>query len=377
MFAMTDSPEYRDALPGGVPRGRGAGINPGNRYESVKLHVLGEFLDEQAREREAEGETGQPKVPTRVYQDASRSIINKVVSDDVPFEWSVNPYRGCEHGCVYCYARPDHERLGFSSGLDFETKIMAKMDAPQLLREELARPSWKGEVIAMPTVTDCYQPIEEKLRVTRGVLEVMAECRQPVGIVTKNRLVTRDIDLFKELTRFHAVKVAVSVTSLDADLSRKMEPRASSPRDRLRAISELTSAGVHVMVMVAPIVPGLNDKEIPAILKAASEAGAKSAGYVLLRLPWQLKEIFVDWLQRNYPERAGHVESLIRDAHNGKLYDAAPGQRRRGSGAVAEQISQMMNVFRDRYGLRDRGVPLSGADFRRPRDGGQMELFGE
>ena len=370
-----DTYEYADALPnGGAIHGRGAGLNPGNRFESVRLHVLGEHIDQMIAE--TSGVPGQ--VQTQVFRDRSVKVINRVDSPDIGFNWSINPYRGCEHGCIYCYARPFHELLGFSSGLDFETKIMAKLDAPKLLRKELASPRWKGETIAMSGVTDCYQPIESKLQITRGCLEVMAQCRQPVGIVTKNRLVCRDMDLLCELAKYNAVRVAISLTSLDAKLASKMEPRASSPAERLRTISKLGAAGVPVMAMVAPIIPGLNDREIPQLLEAAADAGAQSAGYVLLRLPYQIKALFLDWLAREFPDRAKHVENLLRGTRGGALYDATYGKRMKGTGEVARQIGKLFRVFSKRYGLagrREKQPPMSGDSFRRPSLDGQMGLF--
>ncbi len=370
---MPEPFEFADALATGPLKGRGAALNPGNRYETVRLHVLGEFLDQQ----QIDGD--QPKrAATIVYEDETRTIINHVDprnSPDIPFEWSINPYRGCAHGCIYCYARPDHERLGFSCGLDFETRLVAKPNAPALLRKELASPKWKGDVIAMSGVTDCYQPIEAQMKITRGCLEVMAEFRQPVGIVTKNRLVLRDLDVLKEMAAHQVVHVAISVTTLDNALAAKLEPRASSPGDRLRTIRELTEAGVPTMAVVAPIIPGLTDKEIPAILEAVAEAGAISAGYVLLRLPHQIKALFLEWLQRHFPDRAAHVESLIRDTRDGELYQSAHYERKRGTGAIAEQIRAMFKLFCKRYGL-DRSMPAYAKEsFRRPGDG-QMSLFG-
>jgi DNA repair photolyase len=368
---MPDDFEYRDALLHASARGRGAQLNPGNRHESLRLHVLGEHLDQVITEQ---GDDGQ-QVRTEVFADRTKTIINHVASPDIGFNWSINPYRGCEHGCIYCYARPDHERLGFSCGLDFETKIVAKFDAPKLLRQELAHPRWKGETIAMSGVTDCYQPIEEKLRITRGCLQVMAECRQPVSIVTKSRLILRDLDLLTTLAADRAASVAVSITTLDPSLSRRMEPRASSPAQRLKTIETLAAAGIPVSVMTAPIIAGLNDREVPSILEAASRAGARSAGWVMLRLPHQIKALFLDWLQREFPDRATHVESLIRQMRGGDLYDATWRTRQRGEGPMAEQIARVFKIFSKRYGL-DRPWPgLSSKSFRPPPLQGQMPLF--
>ncbi len=375
---MPESFEYQDGLTQGAVRGRGAGLNPGNRFEAVRLHVLGEHLDQVAIE--IGGTAGQ--VATQVFRDHTRKAINRVDSPDIGFNWSINPYRGCEHGCIYCYARPFHEMLGLSSGLDFETKIIAKLDAPKLLRKELASPRWKGETIAMSGVTDCYQPLEARLRITRGCLEVLAECRQPVGIVTKNRLILRDLDLLTELARHNAVRVAVSLTSLDPHLAAKMEPRASSPADRLHTIKELNQAGVPVVVMVAPIIPAINDREIPNILEAAAQAGAIGAHYVLLRLPYQIKTLFKDWLVKHFPNRAKHVETLIRDTRGGELYDATYGVRMRGTGTFAAHIAEMFKIYARRHGLdgrKNKLGPVSSAGFRPPILGasGQMALFSD
>ena len=360
-------------LPDGPVRGRGASVNPTGRFERLSLEVLGEHLDKIAVETHV-FEDGR-QVKTEVFRDSSRSILNKIESPDILMGWSINPYRGCEHGCIYCYARPGHEYFGLSSGLDFETKIFAKPDAPDLLRKELAKPSWKGESIMMSGVTDCYQPVESKLEITRGCLEVMAEHRQAVGIITKSRLVLRDLDVLQELHRHRAVHVAVSVTSLDNALASKLEPRATSPSDRLWTIRRLASAGIPTVAMVAPVIPGVNDQEIPAILKAVSDAGACSASYVLLRLPYQVKELFEDWLARHLPDRRERVLSLLRDARGGRLYDAEFGKRMRGEGPYAQQISQAFKVFKQRYGL-DRSVPaLSTSAFRLPAEAAQMSLF--
>ncbi|MBS0187486.1 MAG: PA0069 family radical SAM protein [Planctomycetes bacterium] len=361
---------YRDALPTGPARGRGAGLNPGNRFESVRLHVLGEHLDELA----AEHPTG-TQVATRILPDRTRSIINPVDSPDLSMKWTVNPYRGCEHGCIYCYARPGHEYLGMSGGLDFETVILAKHDAPELLRKELARPSWRGEAITMSGVTDCYQPVEKDLRLTRRCLELMAECRQAVGIITKSKLVLRDLDLLGKLNEHRAVHVAISVTSLDNRTASLMEPRASSPRDRLEAIRTLSKAGIPVTVMTAPIVPGINDHEIPAILEAAAEAGATSAGWVMLRLPFQIKDLFLEWLQRHFPDRSQKVESFIRDVRSGALYDHRPFTRQRGEGPLAQHIGATFKLFARKHGLSNGRATLNEEAFVRPQEGGQLGLF--
>jgi DNA repair photolyase len=373
---IDDDYGYRDALPGGPAHRRGAGLNPGNRFESIRLHVLGEELDRQWVERD-EGEAGPRRVERHVYLDRTRSIINRVSrTADVPFDWTVNPYRGCEHGCIYCFARQYHEYLGFSMGLDFETKLMAKPDAPDLLRKELAAPGWRAEPIVMSASTDIYQAIEHKMGIARRCLQVMADCGQPVSTMTKGALVLRDTDLWSELAERNAGRVTITLVTLDADLAQKLEPRASSPAGRLRAIRELTAAGVPVSVNVAPIIPGLTDSELPAILEAIADAGARRANWVLLRLPYQIKDLFLDWLQRNvHPDRARKVESLIRQSRGGKLYDASAESRYRGKGPIVEQLAQTFDVFTRRYGLNRDVRPLSSAHFRRPDVGGQMSLF--
>lgn len=374
-----------DGLPQGAARGRGAGLNPGNRFETVRLSILGEFRDHDRAERIAEsgGDASatdialpQAKVETVLLDDHTRTIINPVDSPDLPFLWTVNPYRGCEHGCVYCYARPTHENLGMSSGLDFETRIVVKRDAAALLARELDHPRWKGEPIVMSGVTDAYQPVERDLGITRACLAACAERGQPVSVITKNRLVTRDIDHLVRLATLPtgcAARVAISLTTLDASLARSMEPRASSPRERLRAMRELSDAGVPVAVMTAPILPGLTDHELPQLLEAAADHGATSAGYVLLRLPWQNKDLVLEWLRRDYPGRAGAVESFIREASGGALYDARFGMRQKGSGPRAEQIRSTFELFTRRYNLATPRETLSSAGFR-PR-GGQPTLF--
>ncbi len=355
---MPGDHEIVDGLPTGPVRGRGAGVNPGNRFETTRLSVLGEFLDAQ-REEHPDG----VQVRTTVLRDASRTIINEVDSPDIPFRWTVNPYRGCEHGCVYCYARPTHENLGLSCGLDFETKIVAKLDAPEMLARELDRPKWNGDPIIMSGVTDPYQPIERRLCVTRRCLEVMAARRQPVSMVTKNAMILRDLDLLADLARDNAARAAVSVTSLDPDVSRKMEPRASSPERRLEAIHELSRAGIPVAVMTAPIVPGLNDEELPRILEAAREAGATAAGWVLLRLPWQIKDVFFDWARREFPLRAARIESAVRSTRDGELYQTGWKVRQRGTGERAEQIAATFDLFTRRLGYESVRTNLSSAAF--------------
>jgi DNA repair photolyase len=377
MLGMPDDDfSYRDALPKGPAHRRGAGLNPGNRFEKVRLHVLGEELDRQWIERQ--NEDGSPnRVERQVFFDRTKTIINRVSpTSDVPFDWTLNPYRGCEHGCIYCFARQYHEYLGFSCGLDFETKLMAKPDAAKLLKQELASPSWKPQPIVMSASTDIYQPIEHKMRIARECLEVLADCGQPVTTMTKSALVLRDVDLWSRLAAINAGRVTITLVTLDPELTQKLEPRATSPAGRLRAIRELTAAGVPVSVNIAPIIPGLTDTELPQILEAVAAAGARRAAWVLLRLPYQIKDLFLDWLQRSvHPERAKRVEARIREAHGGKLYNASSPDRRRGQGHVAEQIAGMFDVFTRKYGLNRDIRPLSAAHFRRPQLDGQIPLF--
>lgn len=377
LFGMyEDDFEYRDGLVGGPAHRRGAGLNPGNRFEAVRLHVLGEELDRELVERTDEGGTVR-RVERLVYRDQTRRILNRVKpTSDMPFDWTLNPYRGCEHGCIYCFARPYHEYLGFSCGLDFETRIVAKPDAPELLVSELSSPSWRPVPVVMSAITDIYQPIEHRMRIARRCLEVLAEYGHPVSTMTKSALVLRDVDLWSRLASMNAGRVTVTLVTLDADLAQTLEPRATSPAGRLRTIRELTSAGVPVTVNVAPIIPGLTDAELPRILEAAASAGARRAAWVLLRLPYQLKDLFLEWLSRSvHPERAKKIESMLRQAHGGKMYEAGDA-RGRGHGPIARQISQAFDVFTRRYGLNRDVRPLSTAHFRRPESPGQLRLFG-
>ncbi|MEY2485568.1 MAG: hypothetical protein QOH39_1216 [Verrucomicrobiota bacterium] len=348
--------------------GRGASWSPANRFE--KLHVdLGDFDVVQDSPDEEE----RPRPATQFFRDGTKTIIARNNSPDVGFETSVNPYRGCEHGCIYCFARPTHEYLGLSAGLDFESKIMVKTDAPKLLEEELSSPKWKPQVLVMSGVTDPYQPIERKLRITRGCLEVLAKFRNPVAIITKNRLVTRDVDLLGELASYQASAVNVSVTSLDPDLQRVLEPRTSSPQARLEAVSMLRSAGIPVGVMVAPIIPGLTDHEVPKILEACAKAGAQFAGYTIVRLPWAIAPLFEHWLDEHFPQKKEKVLQRIRDIRGGaKLNDARWSSRIKGEGIYAEQIKSMFEVGCRRAGMNER-PKLSTASFRRMRE--QLKLF--
>lgn len=319
----------------------------------------------------------EPDPGTEFLDDASRTAFSTNNSPDIPFTHSINPYRGCSHGCSYCYARPTHEYLGFNAGLDFETKIMVKRDVVALARQEMMKKSWKPTPISMSGVTDPYQPAERKFRLTRGVLALMLEFRNPVVLITKNALVARDADLLAELARHGCAAVFLSITTLDRDLARRLEPQTSTPGMRLEAIRRLTDAGVPTGVMVAPVIPGLNDEEIPAILKAAAEAGASVAGRTLLRLPLAVAPIFLDWLQREEPARALKVRHALEEMRGGKLNLTEFGSRMRGTGARAEMIAQLFKTHAARYGLNQRDFPITTANFRRPASGGQMELFGE
>jgi DNA repair photolyase len=332
--------------------GRGTGLNPVNRFEPIAYEA-----------DENDEPISGPR--TTFYRDTARSIITTNDSPDVAFEVSLNPYRGCEHGCIYCYARPYHEYLGLSSGLDFESKIFVKEDAPQLLRHELNNRRWQPRTLALSGVTDCYQPIERRIELTRRCIEVAAEFRQPVAVVTKNHLVARDADVLRNLARYDAASVRVSVTTLDPILARVMEPRASMPTARLDAIRQLSRAGVPVGVMVAPIIPGLNDHEVPNILAAARDAGAVDANYTMLRLPYAVKDLFVGWLKQHFPHRVDKVLGRLRDVRGGRISDSQFGSRMVGDGLYAELIGKIFRNTRSRLcfpGL----MPLSAESFRRP-----------
>ena len=354
-----------------APKGRGANLRPPNRFESVRLE---DDFEQCADDEDFLAEQG--RVRTEYLPDRSQSVVTENDSPDISFRYSLNPYRGCSHGCSYCYARPTHEYLGFNAGLDFESRVLVKHEAAALLREFLARPSWQPEVIVMSGVTDCYQPAERKFRITRQCLEVLLEARQPLGIVTKNALICRDLDLLREMAALRLLHVAVSVTTLDADLARTMEPQTSTPAARLRAIGELAAAGVPVRVMAAPIIPGLNDREIPAILKAAAEAGALSAAYTLVRLPLAVKPIFLEWLDRTQPLARERIESLILATHGGRHNVAQFGARMRGTGNIAEHVKRVFKVFAARHKL-DRPLPEYDCTLFRPPKArsGQMHLF--
>ncbi len=339
--------------------GRGAGINPAGRFETITYHPDADDITQHDGDDRRE-------LKTQYFKDTSQSLITYNDSPDVGFSASINPYRGCEHGCVYCYARPTHEFLGLSSGVDFEAKILVKENAPELLRRELASSKWQPQALAMSGVTDCYQPIEKQMQITRRCLQVLAAFRNPVGIVTKSHLLIRDIDVLQELASFHGVLTIISITTLDADLARRMEPRAAQPERRLGAIEKLAQAGIPVGVMVAPVIPGLNDDEIPAIIAAAGQAGAGYAGYVMLRLPFAVKDLFLDWLERHYPDRRSKVVAFIQEVRGGKLNNAEFHTRMRGEGARAELIKNLFQISCRKARFPEHWPKLSTASFTNP-----------
>ena len=345
-------------------RGRGAGINPGGRFEPIQR----ESFDDGWQTLEE-----LPEFRTEVQVEKPRTIISRNESPDIPFDRSINPYRGCEHGCIYCFARPTHSYMGLSAGLDFEAKLFAKPDAARLLERELSKPGYKPRTIAIGTNTDPYQPIEREWRIMRQILEVLAKAEHPVAIVTKSALITRDIDILAPMAKKGLVKVGISVTTLDKTLARSMEPRASTPMKRLDAIKTLTEAGIPVAVMMAPVIPALNDHEIERVLDAGKAAGATEASYVLLRLPLEVSPLFRDWLLRNYPHRYQHVMSLVRSMRDGKDYDAEFGKRMKGAGPYAWQIGRRFEMTTKRLGLIRRGIHLRD-DLFTPPDGAGVQL---
>lgn len=353
--------------PGGF---RGAGVNPPNRFEPVVFDTSeSQLLDDEQLEQ-------QRGPPTRYFVEHARTALTYNQSPDIPFEVSVNPYRGCEHGCSYCYARPFHEYLGLSAGVEFETMIFAKVGLADLLRKDLAARSYRPATITMSGITDCYQPVERRLRITRSCLEVLVDCRHPVDIITKNHLVTRDLDLLAELARHQAARVDISITTLDNEVSRKMEPRASTPRRRLEAVEACAKAGVPVGVLVSPIVPGLTDHEMAGILRAAVDAGARWAHMIPLRLPGAVEQVFVDWLAREYPSRYEKVLGRQKELRNGKLNDARFGHRFRGHGVFYDHLKQVFVMERRRLGIEGHGPKLTIEHFRKPgSDTEQMYLF--
>ena len=348
-------------------RGRGAQSNAVGRYEPLARVAFDDgwrSMDEL------------PPFKTTVQVDATRKIITRNDSPDIGFDRSINPYRGCEHGCVYCFARPTHAYLGLSPGLDFESKLFMKPEAAELLEKELSAPSYQPRVIAIGTNTDPYQPIERKYQVMRRILEVLERTGHPVGIVTKSALVLRDIDILARMAERKLAKVALSVTSLDPELARKMEPRAATPMRRLETLRRLSDAGVPTTVMVAPVIPALNDSEIERILEAAQVAGVREAGYVLLRLPLEVRDLFREWLMANYPDRYRHVMKLVRDTRDGKDYDSEWGTRMKGTGPYAWMLGRRFEVACERLGHNVNRTSLTTQYFRKPKpDDAQMSLF--
>ena len=353
-------------------RGRGAVSNVSGRFEKNSRVLIDDGWDDGWR---AEDDAPPPR-RTEVIVDASRTIIARNKSPDISFDQSINPYRGCEHGCIYCFARPTHAYLGMSPGIDFESRLFAKPNAAELLAKELSAPGYVPKVIAMGTNTDPYQPLEKKMRITRSVLEVLRAFKHPVAIVTKSPLILRDVDILSEMAAEGLAKVALSVTTLDRKLARAMEPRAGTPARRLQAIAGLAAAGIPAAVMFAPAIPALNDEEMEAVLRAASEGGARSAGYVLLRLPLEIKDLFREWLEANVPNRAKHVMSLVRQMRGGKDYDAQWNTRMRGTGAYAEFMARRFHMAVKRLGLNQPSAPLAVHRFcRPPRLGDQLSLL--
>jgi DNA repair photolyase len=348
-------------------RGRGARSNKAGRYETEEREVFDDGWESIA---------SLDAFRTEVRPETAKSIISTNDSPDISFDQSINPYRGCEHGCIYCFARPTHAYLGHSPGLDFETILYAKTNAAALLTRELAHPRYVPKVIALGAVTDPYQPIEREHRITRSILEVLDAASHPVGVVTKSALIVRDADILSRMAERGLAKVAISVTTLDRRVARKMEPRAATPPKRLEAIRQLAEAGIPVSVMTAPIVPAINDSEIEAILEAARNAGASEAGYVLLRLPLELKELFREWLATEFPDRAARVIAILRSMHGGKDYVSQFGLRQRGNGPYAEQIGLRFRLASRRLGLNERNLRLRTDLFRRPvPQGGQLSLL--
>ncbi len=360
-------PEIEVAIDRQRRRGRGAQSNDSGRFEAearVTFDDGWQSLDDL------------PPFKTTVGIDTARKVITRNDSPDIGFDRSINPYRGCEHGCVYCFARPTHAYLGLSPGLDFESKLFAKPDAPELLEKELATPGYEPRMIAIGTNTDPYQPIERERKIMRGILEVLERTSHPVGIVTKSALVTRDIDILSRMAKQGLAKVGISVTTLDAKLARTMEPRASTPSKRLAALRQLSEAGIPTSVMVAPVIPALNDSEIERILEAAAHAGVKEAGYVVLRLPLEVRDLFREWLMANYPDRYRHVFTIIRDMRGGRDYDLQWGTRMKGTGPMAWIIGRRFEIACEKLGLNKRRSKLTTSHFVRPKLGsGQLDLF--
>jgi DNA repair photolyase len=346
--------------------GRASSNNPANRFETLHIEPDEYLIDDECSQR---------KIPTQFIIDNSKSVLARNDSPDLPFRYSINPYRGCEHGCIYCYARPSHEYLGFSSGLDFETRIMVKRNTADLLRQQLSSRSWEPQVVCLSGNTDCYQPVERTLKITRELLTVFRDFRNPVSVITKNYLVTRDIDILRELAAQKLTVVMLSITSLDAELGRKMEPRTSAPHRRLEAIEALSKNNIPVGVNVAPVIPGLNDDEIPAILQKAKDAGAMFAGYIMIRLPYQVKDLFIDWIEREYPLKANKVVNRIKQMRNGEMSCSVFGERLRGTGTIAKNIEQLFQLTCRKLSLHTAKPELDTTQFFRYNQL-QKDLFG-
>jgi DNA repair photolyase len=360
-------PEYPDdPVPEPLRHGRGALSNDSSRYDSEKRIRTTDGWEDPAAPSDEDDQL--PPLRTTLTRDATRTILARNTSPDVPFDRSINPYRGCEHGCIYCFARPTHAYLGLSPGLDFETRILFKPEAAKLLTAELSSPKYRPDVVAMGTNTDPYQPVERELKVTRHILRVLSDFNNPVGIVTKNHLVTRDIDILGDMASRNLCEVFVSVTTLDKELARAMEPRASAPHRRLAAIKALSGAGIPTGVMTAPMIPGLNDHEMEAILEAASAAGATRAGFTVLRLPLEIKDLFQEWLRQHRPERAERVLSLIRQMRGGALYQSQFGVRMRGDGPIADLLNARFAVAVKRLDLNRVRYRLDSSRFRVPEE---------
>lgn len=362
---MSDTAKFDQSLR--YYKGRGALTNQTNRFESMITQTDAEYLhDEQAS-----------RPVTQLIEDHSKSIISINNSPDIPFEQAINPYRGCEHGCVYCFARPTHAYMGLSPGLDFETKILVKPKAPELLMRHISKTKYSCQPIAFGTNTDAYQPVEKKLRIMRQLVELLCQYRHPLTIVTKSEMVCRDIDLLSDMAAENLCRVAVSITSLDSRLSNRLEPRAAAPHSRLRTVERLSRANIPVVVMVAPVIPFLNDSELESILDSASNAGAVGAAYILLRLPHEVKDLFRQWLERHAPLKANHIMSLIRQSRGGKDYDHRYGYRMRGTGEYAALINRRFGLARKKHGLDTEPEPLNTEKFIKPNavNPAQMSLW--
>ncbi|MBL7995838.1 PA0069 family radical SAM protein [bacterium] len=346
-------------------KGRSSGFNPPNRFDDFHFEKTEEDITKEDIER---------NVKTEFIRDNTKTILSKNDSPDIPYTYSINPYRGCEHGCIYCYARPSHEYLGYSSGLDFETKILVKYDAAKLLEKKFLDPKWNAEPICLSGNTDCYQPAERNFKITRDLLQVFLKFRNSMRIITKNFLITRDIDILKELAELHLAHVVISITTLDQDLSRRMEPRTSIPSQRLEAIALLAKHNIPVGVLAAPIIPGLNDHELPEILRLAADAGATTAGYTVIRLSHALKELFKDWLEREYPDKYKKIIHSIQDVRNGKLNNTEWGNRMRGEGQMAEYVAALFKTFSEKYGLNKKPNENKPVPFLRGNSD-QVNLF--